>query len=137
MELVGIVITTIFAAIQYVSCRKGMVQELFQNKKILCLNISKIVYTVASEMQCVHRCLKHKHCGVLNFKESHFPSKLTDNCEVYNLLSTNSTCSTIADQTDWKAMIFKVILLLIEFGLEACAFACCFKAQLKCNGSKS
>ena len=111
-------ITTMFVAIQYVSCRQGIVQEFFLNKKILCLSLSKIVYTVASEIQCVHRCLKHNNCGVLNFKESHFPSKLKDNCEVYSLLSTNSTCSTLADQTDWKAMTFKVILVLIEFEIR-------------------
>lgn len=112
MELIGIFIITTLVAAQCVSCRKGIVQEVFMNKKILCSSLSKVVYTAASEMQCVHRCLKHENCGVLNFKETTSTNHLKDNCEVYSLLLTNSTCSTLADQTGWKAMIFKVIWMI-------------------------
>ena len=88
-----------------VACRKGTVENTFMDTKFKCSRNQRLVYTTASEMQCVHKCLFIENCGVLNYK---LPStKFRDNCEVYSLLPEDGSCQSMSKK-NWKALILKV-----------------------------
>ncbi len=84
--------------------RELLTNEVARDAKMQCASSARSIYTVTSEMQCYHRCLRKDKCEILNYKGS----STKENCEVYDVTSNDHTCtSTLA--ANWKAVIIKVM----------------------------
>ena len=94
--------------LQTVTCKKGYVKQLFSHQKLKCSSSVKKVYKVASEIQCVHRCLSHEKCGVLNYQQQPAATSSGNICEIYQGSQEGQHCSVLQGEDNWKAMIFKV-----------------------------
>lgn len=115
-KLFAFTVCTIFF-LKAIKCSKGTIKEVHKDQKFVCSSLAKTVYTVVNEMQCVHRCLRHEKCKVLNFKGSTTETLFRDNCEVYAVydkLNNRDSCSTNAGQRNWKAMILEVTKLMFS-----------------------
>ena len=60
--------------------RKGLVEDVFENQKYICPSKDKLLFTVASQMQCVGKCAREEKCRLLNFIARGKVSE--NNCEV-------------------------------------------------------
>ena len=78
--------------------KKGFVSEVLRDKKFDCQSTSRRVFTVQSEIQCTHRCLKNDECEVLNFNTK---KEVIENCEVFN---GASDCSIKKQKYGWKGL---------------------------------
>ena len=75
------------------------------DRKIICAG--KSVFTTASEMQCVHRCLRSEKCEVANYREGEGGNIKQDNCEVFDVPSNHESCSS-RNGIGWKTLTLKV-----------------------------
>ncbi|XP_065059823.1 uncharacterized protein LOC135687230 isoform X2 [Rhopilema esculentum] len=82
-----------------VATESGFVSEFFEGKRCLCSNEEMKVYTVSSEIQCIHRCLRHDECEAANYNKQ----STKKNCEV----SLNGTCSSFVEVHGWKSLVIK------------------------------
>ena len=94
--------------LQTVACRKGYVKQLFSHQRFKCPSSVKKVYKVASEIQCVQRCLGHEKCGVLNYQQQSAGTSSGNICEIYQGAQRGQHCSVLHGEDKWKAMIFEV-----------------------------
>ena len=99
-----LVVTTLYHGIG-ASTRKGVVTEYRENLRFTCPG--KQINTARSELQCVHRCLRKDNCGLANYKGSIGDAPMADNCEVFDALSNNESCSSI-DSLGWKGLVLAV-----------------------------
>ena len=90
-----------FFLIKPVILDKGYVSEVKINTKVQCASSSTEVFTVKSEMQCAHQCLRKK-CNLLNYNAERGKE---DNCEV---LRKVGKCTEFFHQFGWKLMTFVV-----------------------------
>ena len=106
MNLPAMDMLTLFLVLmlEKVACKKGYVNEVHSNQKFACSGMAKKLYKVASEMQCVHRCLHQSKCGALNYQEGHGETSSAHNCEIYQ---QSQSCSLLPIKS-WKAMLFQV-----------------------------
>ena len=80
--------------------KTGFTDEILMDKKFHCIGHATEVFTVKSEIQCAHLCLRRR-CNLLNYNTV----GRKENCEV---IADGRLCSTAIDQKHWKAMVFKV-----------------------------
>ena len=97
-----------FFFIQRAFSHKGFVDDVLIDTKVVCPVTAKEVFTVKSEIQCTHRCLRKK-CKMLNY---YMKEGTEENCEVF---TGTDECSTAIDQLDWKAVSFLVRLFQEDF----------------------
>ena len=83
-----------------VIAESGFVSELFEDKRRLCSNMEMKVYTVSSEIQCIHRCLRHDKCEAANYNKQ----STKKNCEV----SLHGTCLSFVKGHAWKSLLIEV-----------------------------
>ncbi len=84
-------------------CRELHTAEIKEDARMKCPKSARSIYTVASEMQCYHRCLRKDKCEVLNYKES----AIKNNCEVFDVESKDPACiGTLTGK--WKTVTMKV-----------------------------
>ena len=105
MSKMRVIILFIFASFlhfQVVLSKKGIVSNFFANNKFDCPSVGKKIYSVASEIQCTHRCLQNEKCKVFNFR----PAK--DEKENYEIFTTLNQCSEKIKLEGWKAFTLQV-----------------------------
>ena len=91
----------LFFFIKPVILDKGFVSEVKMNTKVQCAGSSTEVFTVKSEIQCTHKCLR-KRCNLLNYNAKRGGK---DNCEV---LKKVRKCTESFHQHGWTSMTFVV-----------------------------
>ena len=60
------------------------------------------MYSVTSEIQCTHRCLRHAKCDLINYNTER---DVKDNCEIF---IQGNQCSIETVRIGWKAIKFEV-----------------------------
>ena len=95
-----------FWYIQVASSRKGLISEVYFDKKFYCPLTSREVYTVTSEIQCTHRCLRHETCDLINYNTE---KEIKDNCEIF---IQGDRCSIENVRIGWKAIKFEVKMFI-------------------------
>ena len=102
----------ILSIIRIVTCSQGLGTDVLMDAKVHCSSLYKVTYTVASELQCFHRCLRKSKCHILNYKSSQGISNAQDNCEVYDMpLEKALSCYTISSMPGWKSVKMKVSII--------------------------
>ena len=91
----------LFALIKHAYFERGFVKDVYMNKKFQCSTSVKETFTVNSEIQCSHRCLR-KSCTRIDYNAKQGE---IGNCEVFIEVGG---CSGLSDQSDWKALVFEV-----------------------------
>ena len=86
----------------------GSINEIFMDKHFDCIGDGTAVFSVKSEIQCAHLCLRKK-CNLLNYNTV---KGRNENCEV---ITDGRHCSKAVDQKHWIAMVFKVKLFQNTF----------------------
>ena len=99
IKLMNIVLVSFF--IKSAIFERGFVSDVHINKKFKCGGSFKEIFTVKSEIECSHRCLR-RSCSRLNYN---MKKGEKENCEVFPKVDD---CSIIPGQDDWKAANFKV-----------------------------
>ena len=99
------IVNSMLLHVLHATTKQGYVSEFFNDKKSMCAN--KRIYSLNSEIQCVHRCLRSEGCGVLNYKGEDDEKSISNNCEVFDVPSDHGSCSSVKD-VGWKSVIFKV-----------------------------
>lgn len=110
--------------ISFISARKGITTEIFMNRKFVCQSMTKKVFSVRSEIQCHHRCLREEKCEALNFNTE---NEARENCEVFN---DGKKCTSEITMDGWKAIEFQVTIqsailnnlyfYLFEYSIHVC-----------------
>ena len=95
--LIGICISLIHS----VCSEERFVAKVFDNKRSFCSDLVKKVYTVTSEIQCIHRCTRNKDCDTINYRNE---DDVTENCEVF----ISGHCSSKEESKSWKSIVVKV-----------------------------
>ena len=78
--------------------KKGFASEVLVDEKFDCATTSSRIYTVKSEIQCTHLCLRNDNCELLNFNTER---DVSENCEVFN---GSSGCSIKRHKYGWKGL---------------------------------
>lgn len=91
----------LFFFIKHAISNRGFVNDMQMNTKFQCARSVKEVFTVNSEIQCSHRCLRTS-CNRLNYN---MKKEGKENCEVF---TTVGECSDLSGQDGWKAIKFEV-----------------------------
>ncbi len=89
----------------------GVVEHESSDAKFVCPSQKQKSYRVASEMQCVQRCLRMYYCGIVNYNSASESSNVEKNCEVHDV--GIDKCSK-QNAKGWKAIVFKVRSVTIE-----------------------
>ncbi len=84
-------------------CRELHTAEIKEDARMKCPKSARSIYTVPSEMQCYHRCLRKDKCEFLNYKDS----ATKNNCEVFDVASEDPAC-TETPEAKWKTVTMKV-----------------------------
>ncbi|XP_065059888.1 uncharacterized protein LOC135687256 isoform X2 [Rhopilema esculentum] len=82
------------------TCNKASVTTYIKNKKFSCPDVDKKIYKAASEMQCVHKCLRYDKCTTINYNAA---NDAKENCEVFS----SSSCSTTAISSHWTGIVIQ------------------------------
>lgn len=104
-------------AMEFATCALGNVgrslfigeNKLLVDKKIVCWGTQESVFTVVSQLQCMHRCLGRDNCRILNYRELNGEKSSLPNCELYEIHENWDGCQSIK-KTGWIALIPKVQL---------------------------
>ena len=88
---------------------KGLITEVLEDKKYDCPVKGKKLFSVKSEIQCTHRCLKSDECQMINYNTE---KESKENCEIITNLSK---CTTKTGMRGWRAMLLQVVLLTSHF----------------------
>ena len=91
----------LFLFIKHAIFDRGFINDLHTNRKFQCARSVKEVFTVNSQIQCSHRCLR-RSCSRLNYNMKNGEK---DNCEVFTEIGE---CSDLSGQDGWKAIKFEV-----------------------------
>ena len=101
----GIKLLLLFCLIDIATSRKGFPSQVFDDEKFDCPLANKKVYTVKSQIQCTHRCLKNDACELINYNTER---DAKENCETFTQVNK---CSTKVWKKKWIAMQFQVCIV--------------------------
>ena len=87
---------------------QGYADGTYVDMKFECSSFKKLVYSVPSQMQCHHKCLRNENCALLNYRQPDNVNGNKDNCEVFSLSGEDNSCSSMKDMNGWIAVVFKV-----------------------------
>ena len=83
------------------TCNKASVRTYTKNKKFSCSDVDKKIYKAASEMQCIHKCLRYEKCTTINYNAA---DDAKENCEVFS----SSSCLTTIISSHWTGIVIQV-----------------------------
>ncbi|XP_065055027.1 uncharacterized protein LOC135683633 isoform X2 [Rhopilema esculentum] len=113
MAIATILIGFCISLIHSVCSEERFVTKVFDNKRSLCPDLVKKVYTVTSEMQCIHRCTRNKDCSIINYSNE---DDVTENCEVF----IGGHCSSKEESKRWKSSVVKSKLFPVAKVFKSC-----------------
>ena len=87
--------------IKHAYSERGFVKDVYLNMKFQCARSVKEAFTVNSEIQCSHHCLR-KSCTRMNYNTK---KGEIENCEVF---TETCGCWNLSHRDDWKTFGFEV-----------------------------
>ena len=106
-KLIDLILILFF--IKNSTLKKAIVDDVYMNKKFSCEGVPKYSFSVKSQIQCVHLCLR-KNCTLVNYNTD---ETTTENCEVF---PDSDSCSAVVWQENWAAIIIQVFS--INYGIK-------------------
>ncbi|XP_065070552.1 uncharacterized protein LOC135695369 [Rhopilema esculentum] len=99
--------------ILFARCEERFVSNVLDKTRSSCPDMPKKVYTVTSEMQCIHRCMRNKDCSTINYRTE---NDVTENCEVF----LGGHCAKGQCSRNWKTIVIKSELFPVTKVFKSC-----------------